>query len=118
METDVETEIEESDDDDLGDEIHKSDDEMTMLDSNDEVRENENRKNHGNKDENNKHRPKIYAKIEFKKKNDEKVYEGFVKHVRKRYTKKRNVCWINIKGNVEELDFLKDIDSWKYWKKV
>ena len=39
---------------------------------------------------------------------------GRVKHVGKTGSKKKNTCWIEKDGKVEELDFLKDVSGWTY----
>ena len=45
---------------------------------------------------------------------DDNSVIGTVKHVGKQHSKKRNVCWVDVQGEIKEIDFLKDVCKWKY----
>ena len=59
-------------------------------------------------------RPKRGSTITFLKAGESVEKTGKVKHVGKRGSKKRNSCWIECDDVLEELDFAKDIEGWKY----
>ena len=46
-----------------------------------------------------------------KNKNETEI--GVVKHVGKTNSKKKNVCWIEVDGNLKEIDFLQNVATWK-----
>ena len=48
---------------------------------------------------------------------DNRIVASFVKYVGKKTTSKKQTCWIEQDDIVEEIDFSKDADSWKYEKK-
>ena len=59
-------------------------------------------------------RPKRGSTITFLKAGESVEKTGKVKHVGKQGSKKRNSCWIECDDVLEELDFAKDIEGWKY----
>ena len=62
-------------------------------------------------------RPKRGSEVEFRKLHEDEIKFGRVKHVGKMGGKKKNTCWIVYKdGKEEELDFLKEVEGWKYTK--
>ena len=61
-------------------------------------------------------RPKRWSQVNVKLKNN-RIVAGYVKYVGKKTTAKKHTCWIEQGDNVEEIDFSKDVDSWKYEKK-
>ena len=64
--------------------------------------------------ENTESRPKRHSKVEFLIKGEEDKRTGIVRHVGKKSSNKKNVCWIDVEGEIHELDFLRDVTSWKY----
>jgi hypothetical protein len=41
---------------------------------------------------------------------------GRVKYVGKAGSKKKNTCWVEVDGKIEELDFMKDVTGCKKWR--
>ena len=59
-------------------------------------------------------RPKKGSEVKFLMKGDDKIKEGKVINVGKRNSIKRNTVWLHGEDNVtKEIDFRKDIKSWK-----
>ena len=64
-------------------------------------------------------RPKRGSKVKYRLKGSEVVYEAIVKHVGKKASVKKNICWLENEGSkrMESVDFGKHVDSWDYIKK-
>ena len=62
-------------------------------------------------------RPKRGAEVIFQKAGENVMKSGRIKHVGKNGSKKKNTCWVEVDGNIEELDFLKEVTGWKYKEK-
>ena len=64
-------------------------------------------------------RPTRGSQVIIKLKNGKILESGYVKHVGKKSTPKKSTCWIECedKTRTEEIDFAKEVDSWKYLKK-
>ena len=59
-------------------------------------------------------RPKKGSEVKFLMKGDEKIKEGKVINVGKKNSMKRNTVWLCGEGNfIKEIDFRKEIESWK-----
>ena len=64
--------------------------------------------------ENKERRPKRGSMVTFQKVGENSKCCGKVKHVGKATGKKRNFCWVEINGVLEELDFTKQVSQWSY----
>ena len=63
-------------------------------------------------EENVEKRPKRGSFVIFQKDGENLKECGRVKLVAKAGSKKRNTCWVEVDGKIEELDFMKDVTGW------
>ena len=78
------------------------DNEVTIQEHNDDLLQNKER------------RPKRGSMVIFQKDGETSKQSGRVKFVGKGTGKKKNTCWIEINGELEELDFMKHVSGWSY----
>ena len=68
---------------------------------------------------NNERRPKLHRHILFRKRNEDEMQRGKVIKVGKKKSKNKDKCWIELEGDdVQVIDFVRDVERWKYEKKV
>ena len=74
---------------------------------------------HSDENRGEERRPKRFKSIEFKTRNNENSCRGKVVGVGKKNTKNVDKCWIEMENKeIEIVDFVRDIEQWKYIKKV
>ena len=69
-------------------------------------------------EENTERRPKRWSTVRYKKKGEKIEKVGRIKHVGRRNTKEKDHCWVESDGNIETVDFFKEVDAWSYVTKA